>query len=73
MEVECGDLLRGGKRFSSNGVEEWFPYPSYKVIALHMNGEIMFMETLNSKGESEGRIHQMKITSDQWQHWNDEE
>jgi hypothetical protein len=46
-----GDLLYGGKRFTSDGIAEWFDFPRYRVIAIHMNGVDMFIDTLNSEGK----------------------
>jgi hypothetical protein len=67
--VMCGDLLQGGARISSRGVEEWTDYPRYRVVAIHMNRVTMFLETLNPKGEIIGH-EMMDFTSDQWRHWN---
>jgi hypothetical protein len=67
--VVCGSLLQGCKLLSQEGVEEWFDFPRYRVVAIHMNGKLMFLETLNSEGEIIG-TEKMDISSDQWRNFN---
>lgn len=67
FDVKVGDLLLGGKVFGGFGIEEWFDFPRYKVVALHEFEPIMFLETLNPDGEKIGFTY-MDIKSEQWRH-----
>lgn len=68
VNVNVGDLLAGCKQISSSGIDEWFDFPRYKVVALHEFEPIMFLETLNPVGEKIG-VTYMDIKSEQWKHY----
>ena len=62
-----GDLIYGGKVFKSEGITEWFDFPRYRVVGLHINGEDMFLETLNSEGKVISKNPTiMPIVDNQW-------
>jgi len=68
--VAVGDLLKGAWRISDEGVEEWFSFPRFKVVAIHMDKPIMFLETFNPQGETIG-YERMNIDSSLWAHFDE--
>jgi hypothetical protein len=62
---QVGDLLMGGKVFSSGGIQEWWPFPRYRVVAFHYKEPIMFVEVLSSTQFVVG-VQQMPVESTQW-------
>ena len=66
---QLGDLLCGARSVSGTGVEEWFWFPRYHVVAFHMNDESMFVETLNEQQEVIGHTI-MPLDSNQWNFWS---
>ncbi len=65
VELELGDLLKGAEVTSCRGVKKYFDFPRFKIVAFHVDGEHMFLETLNRSGEPIGDI-KMEFTSKQW-------
>lgn len=64
---ELGDLACGLKIFSTEKTNiEWYDYPRYKVVAFHMNGIDMFMESLTRDGKViDGQLCVYPMHSDQ--------
>jgi len=65
MKPELGDMLYGGRVFSSSGVDEWQDYPAYRVVGFHFKEPLMFIEILDRAGKV-ASIEKMDINSDQW-------
>ncbi len=67
-EPECGDLLMGVRVYRGRGENEWWHFPRYRVVAIHMNGELMFLETLmeNGKAVSKNTFTAMSLNSENW-------
>lgn len=45
-----GEKLKGASRVSCRGVEDWFDFPRYRVVAHHSNGKTFFVEVLDDNG-----------------------
>ena len=64
-------FLRGAKRISSCGVTEWFNFPRYRVVGLHVDGCSFFIETLGEDGvKLSERVEKFPIDNDQFMVWS---
>lgn len=67
-----GTHLMGAARVSGEGVEKWFDFPRYKLVAWHMDGETLFVEVLNRQGTTIG-VEKINSGSDQCFVWRERE
>jgi hypothetical protein len=69
--VKLGDILCRGKVIGSSGVKQWYDRPTDRVVALHMDGNHFFAESLDMFGKPTGAYMVNDHDNDQWKFWQD--